>query len=98
MWTQEKAMGDMVTMTRKMFENGVRSMDFFQDQFMKNMDMTLNNMKTMQEGTREIISASLEQYNQLRRGYSELIDEGMSTIERQYRPAEHSQPASRSGK
>jgi len=98
MSTQERAMGDVATMTRKMFENGVRSMDLFQDQFMKNMDMTLNNMKAMQERSREIIAASLEQYNLLRRSYSEIVDEGMSTIERQYGHGEPSQHQARSGK
>lgn len=96
MKNQEKMMGDMFTIARATVENGVKNMDFFQDQVAKNVDFAMNNMKTAQDRTREIASAWMEQANKIRTSYLNFVDGGLNMLERQFDAGDP--PQARAGK
>jgi hypothetical protein len=84
---QEKWMSNVMNMARMSIEAGMQSMDTFQAQAEKVLDMAMNNVNVVQEETHKAMDSWMENVKKAREVYVGAIEEGLVNFQKQAKNA-----------
>ena len=74
----------MLNMARISVETGLRSMDTFQKQAEKAIELTVNNTDLVQDESRKALSGWMDNVKKSHQVYVDAIEEGLSNLEKHF--------------
>lgn len=83
MQNQDKWMKNVLGMAKASFESSVRTMDTFQHQAEKAIDLALNNVSIMQEEGKRELTTWVENVKNAQKVYNDAVQDGLNNLENQ---------------
>jgi hypothetical protein len=89
MQSQDNWVQNVLGIAKASFESSVRTMDTFQHQAEKAIDLALNNVSMLQEEGKRELTAWVENIKKAQKIYNDAVQDGLSKLENQLKTTKH---------